>query len=99
MSVRLGQFMERSGVLPSTQFAYWKGVGTCEALLCVPHSLKNALESGQEDRIVHRLISAQLLIGSTIREGSTMGAISMKSITTCYGGLLSELTGSTSCLE
>ena len=28
-SVRLGRFMERSGVLPTTQFAYRKGPGTC----------------------------------------------------------------------
>ena len=31
--VRLGRFMERSGVLPTTQFAYRKGLGTCDALL------------------------------------------------------------------
>ena len=32
VSVRLGRFMERS-VLPSAQFAYRKGLGTCDALL------------------------------------------------------------------
>ena len=37
VSVRLGRFMERSGVLPTTQFNYWKGLGTCDALLCVSH--------------------------------------------------------------
>ena len=51
MSVRLGRFMERSGVLPTTQFAYWKGLGTCDALLCVSHALQSALKSGQEARI------------------------------------------------
>ena len=44
--------MERSGVLPTTQFAYQKGICTCDALLCVSHILKGALESGQEARIV-----------------------------------------------
>ena len=44
--------MERSGVLPTTQFTYWKGLGTCDALLCVSHALQSALESGQEARIV-----------------------------------------------
>ena len=44
--------MERSGVLPTTQFAYRKGLGTCDALLCVSHTLHSALESGQEARIV-----------------------------------------------
>ena len=32
MSVRLGRFMELSGVLPTTQFAFRKGLGTCDAL-------------------------------------------------------------------
>ena len=44
--------MERSGVLPTTQFAYRKGMGTCNALLCMSHTLQSALESGQEARIV-----------------------------------------------
>ena len=44
--------MERSGVLPATQFAYRKGLGICDALLCVFHTLQSALESGQEARIV-----------------------------------------------
>ena len=46
LSVRLGRFMERSGVLTTTQFAYRKGLGTCDALLCLPHTLQSALESG-----------------------------------------------------
>ena len=50
--VRLGRFMERSGVLPTTQFAYRKSLGTCDALLCVSHTLHSALENGQEARIV-----------------------------------------------
>ena len=58
MSVHLGQFVERSGVLPTTQFAYWKGLGTCDALLCVSHSLQSALESGQEARIIQIDFSA-----------------------------------------
>ena len=29
VSVRLGRFMECRGVLPTTQFAYRKGLGTC----------------------------------------------------------------------
>ena len=58
MSVHLGRFMELSGVLPTTQFAYWKGLGTCDSLLCVSHTLHSALESGQEARIVQIDISA-----------------------------------------
>ena len=54
MSVRHGRlhFMECRGVLPTTQFAYWKGLGTCDARLCVSHTLQSALMSGQEARIV-----------------------------------------------
>ena len=52
--VRLGQFVEYCGVLPTTQFAYRKGLGTCDALLCVSHTL----QSGQEARIVQIDFSA-----------------------------------------
>ena len=58
MSVRLGQFMEYSGVLPTTQFAYRKGLGTCDALLRMSHTLQSALESGQEARIMQNNFSA-----------------------------------------
>ena len=52
VAVRLRRFMEHCGVLPTTQFAYRKGLRTCDALLCVLHTLQSALESGQEARIV-----------------------------------------------
>ena len=52
VAVCLGRFMEHCGVLPTTQFTYRKGLGTCDALLCVSHTLQSALESGQEARIV-----------------------------------------------
>ena len=58
VSVRLGRFLEFSGVLPITQFAYRKGLGTCDALLCVSHTLQSALESRQEARIVQIDFSA-----------------------------------------
>ena len=44
--------MERSGALPTTDFACRKGLGTYDALLCVSHSVQSALESGQEARII-----------------------------------------------
>ena len=58
VSVHLGRFMECSGVLPPTQFAYRKGPGTCDELLCVSHTLQSALESGHEGRIVQIDFSA-----------------------------------------
>ena len=50
--------MELSGVLPTTQFAYRKGLGTYDTLLCVSHTLQSALESWQEARIVQIDFSA-----------------------------------------
>ena len=38
--------------------AYKNGLGTCDALLCVAHTLQSALEMGQEDRIVQIDFSA-----------------------------------------
>ena len=58
MSVRLGRFMERSGVLPTIRFAYRKGLGNCDELLCVSHTLQSAFERGQEVRIVQIDFSA-----------------------------------------
>ena len=45
-------------MLPTTQFAYRKGLGTCDALLCVAHTLQNALEMRQEARIIQINFSA-----------------------------------------
>ena len=36
----------------NNQFAYFKGLGTCDALLYVSHTLQSAFNSGQEARIV-----------------------------------------------
>ena len=40
--------MECSFVLLTTQFAFQKGLGTCDAFLCVSYKLQSALESGKE---------------------------------------------------
>ena len=50
--------MESSGVLPTIQFAYRKGLGTCDALLCMSHTLQSALENRQEARIMQMDFSA-----------------------------------------
>ena len=52
VSVSLGRFMYSSVVLPNNHLAYRKGLGTCDPLLCVSHTLQSALESGQEAIIV-----------------------------------------------
>ena len=45
-------YMERSRVLPTTQFAYQKGLGTCNDLVCAPHTLKREFKREQKARIV-----------------------------------------------
>ena len=102
VSVRLGLFMKSSGVLPTTQFAYRKGLGTCDALLGVFHTLQSALESGKEARIVQIYFSAafdrvnHLGILYKLCSVSIAGClvyidtVSIKPITARYGGWLPE---------
>ena len=102
VSVRFGRFMERSGVLPTTQFAYRKGLGTCDALLCVSHTLQSALESGQKARIVQTDFSAAfdrvnhlriLYKLCSVGIGSCpiyIDTVSIKLITASCGGWLSK---------
>ena len=47
-------------MLPTAQFAYRKGLGTCDMLLCLSHTLKSAIESGREARIVQSNFSSVL---------------------------------------
>ena len=42
----------------TTQFAYRKGLGTCDVLLSMSHALQSVLESGQEARIMQIDFSA-----------------------------------------
>ena len=58
VSVRLRRFIERSGVLPTTQFAYWKRLCTCDVLLHVSHTLQSAFASWYEARAVQIDLSA-----------------------------------------
>ena len=50
--------MECSDVLPIAKFAYQKGLGTCDALLCMSHAVQSALKNGQEARIIQIDFSA-----------------------------------------
>ena len=82
VAVRLGRFMEHCGVLLTTPFAYRKGLGKCDALLCVSHTLQSALESGRRTGLC-RSTSALLLIGSTIREFSIGSALWVSKVLCC----------------
>ena len=52
--------MECSGVLLTTQFAYWKGLDTCDGLLFMSQTVQNSLKRGQEARILQIDFSAAL---------------------------------------
>lgn len=52
ISAHLSRFLERERMLPPTQFAYRKGLGTYDALLCISHKLQMALDLGKEARLV-----------------------------------------------
>ena len=50
--------MECRGVLPTTQFAYRNGLGTCDTLLTMANTLQSALVRGREAKIVQIDFSA-----------------------------------------
>ena len=97
--------MECCGVVPTTKFAYWKGLGTCDALFCMSHTLQNAMESGQEAMIVQ--IDFSEAFGSVNYHGNryrhcsvgiggsvlSILTVSVNPITARYGGWLLESTG------
>ena len=80
---RFGRFMERSGVLPTTQFAYRKGLGTCDELFS--GYLLHYVSHWRVGRRLgsFRLISAQPLIGSTIREFYISSVLSVLEVQCC----------------
>ena len=49
---RLGRFMESNGVIPRTQHAFRRGLGTCDALLHISHLIQTALDRGSEVPLV-----------------------------------------------
>ena len=82
VAISLGRFMEHCGVLPTTQFAYWKGLSTCDALLCVSHTRRVHWRAGRRLGLF-RSTSALLLIGSTIREISIGSALPVSEVLCC----------------
>ena len=101
VSARLERFMERSGVLPTTQFAYWECLCTCYALWYVSYTLQSVLESGQEARTVQIDFSVAIDMinhqGLLYKLSSVQSycvvyivTVSIKPIISLYGGWLSE---------
>ena len=102
LSDRLGRFIERNGVLPTTKFAYRDCIGTCDALLCVSHTLQTAFENRPEagieqidfsslfDKVNHQGIlykHCSVGIGGSVLSILT---VSIKSIAADYAGRLSK---------
>ena len=52
LAKRLSLYCEKYSIISDTQFAYRKGLGTCDALLTLTHSLQTSLDLGQESRAV-----------------------------------------------
>ena len=57
---KLSNFLEGNNLLPPSQFSYRSGLGTCDALLTLPHHLQVALVRGMERRLVQLDFSAAL---------------------------------------
>ena len=55
---RLSGYLESNNILPPQQFAYRKGLGTCDALLSITDKLQRALDIGGEARVVQIDFSA-----------------------------------------
>ena len=55
---RLSKYLERSGLACPNQFAYRKGLGTCDALLTITDICQRALDAGQEVRLIQVDFSA-----------------------------------------
>ena len=52
LSKRLCRFVEEQNLLPTLQFGFRKGLGTCDALLSLSAILQKALDEGAEARMV-----------------------------------------------
>ena len=89
MSVRLGRFVENRGVLPNSQFAYWKSQGTCDALFCVcPIQCKVHWRVGSKARFV------QIAFGTSFDRVSYQGILYKLCSVGMGGSVLSVLTQS-----
>ena len=102
MSVRLGRFIERVVCFQPPSLLIGNVWVPVMPLLCMPHTLQSALESGQEARIVHIDFSAAFhwvshldihyKLCSVGTGGSVLSilTVSIKQITVRYGLWLSE---------
>ena len=59
---KLSHCLESNSLLPTLQFLYRRGLGTCDALLTLSHHLQAALDRSMEGRL-YSWISQRQLIG------------------------------------
>ena len=52
LAKRLTHHCNKFRLIPDIQFAYCKGLGTCDALLTLTHDLQSSLDCGHESRVV-----------------------------------------------
>ena len=90
-AVRLGLFMEHSGVIPTTQFAYRKGLSTCNALSFVSHTMKVHWRVCRMLALC-RLASPLPLIGSTFKEFSLSSALCVLEVISVFSILTQFLS-------
>ena len=58
LASKLSKYAIGNNLIPQDQFAYQKGLGTPDALLCISHKLQSALDQGHEGRLVQIDFSA-----------------------------------------
>ena len=52
LAKRLMEYAEKNNLFPSRQFAYRKGLSTCDAVLTISNRVQKALDSGSEARMI-----------------------------------------------
>ena len=52
LAKRLNVFAENNNLLPSLQFGFRKGLGTCDALLTITNMVQRSLDAGSEVRLI-----------------------------------------------
>ncbi len=58
ISGRLSHYLEHVHLIPANQFAYHKNLGTTDALLSISHKIQQALNRGNETKVVQLDFSA-----------------------------------------
>ena len=66
IATRLGRYIEKAKVIPSSQYAFCKGLGSCDALLHISHVLQYSLECNSEARVTQIDLVRLLIVVVTL---------------------------------